>query len=705
MATSDPHAALPPALAQLNAERRRGAVHERVSGIEIDDPYRALESDTPETRRWIDAQTARTEQALATARDPAAEERLRKLLSIGTIGDVAVGGSRVFFTLREGERERPALYVVDQSKPATAATLGAPLVDPGSYGEHASLDFVDPSNDGRYVAFGISENGDERSVLRVYDVQEKQLLRDTIAHAKWASLSWLHDASGFYYTRYPSVGEPNYDAANEDSYYQRVFFHRLGGDPKRDELVFTGQEPTDFPAASVDETDRYVVFSNFRTWTASDMWLWDRGAKASTRHVAPNPTDLAAVITGADKLTSGCVRGGQLYLLTNLDAPHKRVLRVDPAHAGDRSAWQTMVPETQVSIEDAAFSTHALALQAIDDLHSELMLFSPNGKAVGNATLPTRGSVDALSVAPDGKKLAFVFSSFFYPPTLFSYDVETRALTQLYQVQNDLDTSSFVLERAQVPSADGTQVNVYYVHKQDLVRDGKTPVLLEGYGGFDVSLLPELHRSALYFVERGGIYAVANLRGGGEFGEAFHRAGMLENKPHVFEDFEAVIRWFSTSGYSNPSRIAITGGSNGGLLMGAMITRVPKTFAAAVSYVGLYDMLRYPLFPPAALWTTEYGDPKDPTAAKYLHAYSPYHRVLDGTAYPSVLLETADHDTRVFYGHSTKFAARLQDANRGPHPIYFYMEHAMGHGHGTGLSDLVRRESRKYAFLSSALGM
>lgn len=706
-----PRSTLPAALAELNAQARRAEVTEAVAGITIHDPYRALEADSPATQRWIAAQTERTEHALARYRDPAAEERLRALLTIGSMGHVAVGGERVFFTLREGARERAALYALDASTPSTPSAARAaralpnkPLIDPASFGERASLDYAYPSPDGRLVAFGISEDGDERATLRVHDVRGGAALADTIPHAKWSSVSWLPDGSGFYYTRYPRPGEPDYDADHEDTYHLRVFFHALGQDPASDALVFAGKEPTDFPSATVDETGRYVVLLSFRSWTASDLWLWDRGEKASARQVTPGASDLLAVVVGEDALTTGSVRNGQLYLLTNLEAPKKRIVRVAPAHAGERGRWHTLVPETAASLEEATFSTRWVVTHAIEDMQSKLALRDPDGKLIGEVALPTRGSIDALDISPTGTRIAFLWSSFFHPPTLYSYDASTRTLTALYQVQHDLDTAALVLERAHVRSADGTLVHVHFMHRRDLPHDGHAKVLIEGYGGFDVSLLPELRRSALHFVERGGIYAVANLRGGGELGEAWHRAGMLENKHRVFEDFEAVIRFFTESGASNPKRIAITGGSNGGLLMGAMLTRVPETFAAAVSYVGLYDMLRYPLFPPAALWTSEYGDPADPALARYLHGYSPYHRVQDGTAYPAALIETADHDTRVHWAHSTKFAARLQDATHSARPVYFYMEKSVGHGAGTGLTDLVRREARKHAFLTEVLG-
>jgi prolyl oligopeptidase len=698
---------LPSELAALNAELRRGAQREIVSGIEVDDPYRALERDTPETRRWMDAQTARTERELAARHDASAEGRLRDLLSIGVIDELSLGGERVFFTAREGARERPALYMIDAGT-RHALDRDRPLVDPASYGPRASLDYAYPSPDGRFVAFGISDNGDERSTLRVIDIDQSRLLPDRLEHAKWSSLAWLPDGAGFYYSRYPRADEPGYDAAHEDSYFSRVFFHRLGDEPGRDALVFAGAEKTTFSSPTLDETGRYLVINDFRSWTASDVWLWDRGERRGehdARAVAPLPGELRPVIRGEEAVSSGQVRAGQLYLLTTLDAPRRRVLRVPAALASERARWQELIPEGPTSIEDAAFGTHALVLQAIDDVQSRLTTYAADGGTPNTVTLPTRGSISSMALAPDGSRLCFVWSSFFHPPALYTYDTRSQTLTRVFQVQHDIDPDAFVLERVRARSLDGTPVDLSFIHRKGLPRNGSAPVLIEGYGGFSVSLLPDLRRSALHFAERGGIYAVATLRGGGEHGEAFHRAGMLDEKPRVFEDFEAAIDWFAHSGWSRPSRIAITGGSNGGLLIGAMLTRSPQRFGAALAYVGLYDMLRYTRFPPAELWVSEYGDPTDPTVARYLHAYSPYHNVKAATAYPATLIETADHDTRVFWGHSTKFAARLQDAAVGPAPVYFFMERKSGHGPGLGLADLVRREARKHAFLRGALGL
>jgi prolyl oligopeptidase len=399
---------------------------------------------------------------------------------------------------------------------------------------------------------------------------------------------------------------------------------------------------------------------------------------------------------------------GKLYLLTNIDAPRYRIAAVDPGEASNLARWRDVVPQGEWAIEDWAPTTDRMVVHTIEEVRSVLRVYRLDGRAAGTLELPSRGSVDGLAASRDGTKVAVTWSSFFFPPALYTADVRRQAptLERIDAVATDIDTSAFELEQTTVPSRDGTPINVFLVHRRGLERNGTNPVLLTGYGGFNVSLLPGFARNALYWLERGGIYAVANLRGGGEGGEQWHRAGNLGNKQRVFEDFEAVIGWLSTSGWSRPDRIGITGGSNGGLLMGAMLTRVPEKIGAVATYVGLYDMLRYDRFPPAELWVTEYGSARTSEEQfRWLEGYSPYHHVREGTRYPAVLVETADHDSRVFWGHSTKFAARMQEANAGDRPIWFYLERQVGHGAGTRLTDLVRRYDRMYAFFEDALGM
>ncbi|NOY91928.1 MAG: S9 family peptidase [Deltaproteobacteria bacterium] len=702
---------------ELNARARRGAVTETLHGQRVEDPYRSLEEDSPATAAWVEAQTLRTEQALAAYDDPARDARIDALLSIGSIDGAQVGGARVFYRKREGDAEQPMLFV----REGDASRM---LLDPSQLGEHAAMDWYFASPGGRYVAYGVSEAGSERSVLHLLDVDSGETLGDSIERTKWSQISWLHDEAGFYYTRYPAPGEAGYDAEHPDAYFPRVYFHLIGRPSADDPMVFEAEEGAHFPGASVGEDDRYVVLTTFRGWSASDVRVFDRGEDPSTRVAAPDDDHpLRDVIVGEEHVTVGRVADGELLLYTNKDAPRYRIAKVGLGGALGPDAWTEVVPQSEGKIDGWELSHGELLLTLIDDVHSRIVRYDLLGHALGEIILPALGSVSSASGTADSDIFAFSFSSPLTPPSLYLVDLTTpapgasndsqgattpptnAAAVLVDQVESDVDTSAFVVETVHVTSEDGTEIPLRLIHRRDLQRDGDNPALLYGYGGFDVSLLPEFTRSALYWVERGGVYAVGNLRGGGEFGEDWHRAGDLENKHHVFEDFEAAIRFLSTSGISRPERIAITGGSNGGLLMGAMITRVPESFRAAASYVGLYDMLRYDRFPPAQLWIPEYGTAADAAQFLYLYAYSPYHHIVQGVAYPAVLIETAENDSRVFWGHSTKFAARLEEATSSTRPIYFYMERAQGHGAGTRRSDLVRRYARMYGFLEHELGM
>jgi prolyl oligopeptidase len=421
--------------------------------------------------------------------------------------------------------------------------------------------------------------------------------------------------------------------------------------------------------------------------------------------VAPDAAHpLVSVVVGEDHLSWGRVYRGRLYVTTNEGAPRYRIAVVDPARASDRAFWRDLVPEGPAPIESWAVAGDRIVLHVIDDVRSRLLVRRLDGREDGEIELPGPGEVSSLDDDPHTGRIVIGFSSFVHAPAIHQWSARDRRLRLVAQVDCPVDLSELEVIRERVTSRDGTSIPVHLLQRRGLPHDGNAPVLLTGYGGFNVSLLPGFQRHPLYWVERGGIFAVANLRGGGEFGEAWHRAGNLGDKERVFEDMEAVIRWLSSSGISRPERIAITGRSNGGLLMGAMITRCPDAFAAAASYVGLYDMIRYHRFPPAELWVTEYGSSEDPTQFRWLYGYSPYHRVRAGARLPEVLIETADHDTRVHWGHSTKFAARLQEASGLPDPpVWFYREELVGHGAGTRLSDLVARYVRMYAFIEHAI--
>ena len=699
-------------LEDLNARARAGSVTETLQGVAVEDPYRSLEDDTPLTHEWIDVQTARTAAAVTSWSRAATSRRLDELLRIGSVSGAVVAGEHTFYLLREGEREQPALMMRGLAATDTARVL----IDPMTYGEHAALDWYFVSPTGRYVAFGISTNGDERSTLRILETATGTTRPDTIEHTKWTDLTWLHDETAFYYRRYPRPGEPDYDAEHEDSYHTRLFFHVLGSDPAADPLVFSPDDRTFFPGTSISDDDRWLVVTDSAGWTRTDVMLFDRGASARSRVSVPDATHaLMPIVVGEDHLYTPRVHRGQLYLLTNENAPRYRLMRVAPsAAASDRSTWQITIPEGEAAIQDWTIAGDRHVLHVLDDVHSRLYAHQLTGALDHEIAMPGPGAIAGIDGDPTTGRLAVSFSGYVHAPQLLlgnlrarrSRTATTPELSPLVAITSPVDLSTLEVVQDHVGSTDGASIPVYYVQRRGTVHDGSAPVLLNAYGGFNISLLPNFTRHPLYWVERGGIYAVANLRGGGEFGEDWHRAGSLANKHHVFEDMEAVIRWLASSGLSRPDRIAITGGSNGGLLMGAMITRCPDAFGAAASYVGLYDMVRYHQFPPAELWVTEYGSSENADAFQWLYDYSPYHHVQPGTHYPAILVETADHDTRVFWGHSTKFAARLQEAVGGADPsVWFYREQQVGHGAGTPVSALVARYTRMYAFVEHALGM
>lgn len=684
------------ALSRLNADARVGAVTETIHGVEVSDPYRALETESELTTRWIEAQTAHTRDALPL--DPAVHRRLQTLMAIGSLGSVEGAGDRVFYERQDGSREQPLYVVQDGAEVYT-------LIDPTTFGERAALDWAYPSPDGKLLAFGISQNGDERSVLHLLDVDarvgdpEAGLRELRIPRTKWCNFAWVHDGSGFYYSRYPKPDEPGFDAESEDTYFPRIFFHEIGSNPDEDPRVFGSETGTDFPTPSVSRDGRWLVINVFRGWSASDVYLYDRSE-------SPAPTERTTIIEGADALTGGYAHGDTLYLFTNLDAPRYRLATTRLSTPGAPDAWTDLIPQRDATMESFALVGQFIAAHFIDDIRSRLMLFALDGQHEREVELPARGSIGHLSADPGDPRLRFDFDAYLRPPSIVEVNASTMQSRELSVVRAEFDFEPYTSRLEHVASADGTRVPVTLLRRRDFEPDGNAPVLLYGYGGFNISLMPGLRRNALYWLERGGVYAVANLRGGGEMGEAWHRDGMLANKEHVFEDFEAVITWLGgPSGISKPERIAITGGSNGGLLMGAMLTRVPERVGAVASYVGLYDMVRYHRFPPAELWVSEYGSAEDAEQFRVLHAYSPYHHVVAGTRYPSTLIETADHDSRVHWAHSTKLTAALQEANASDRPIFFWMSREQGHGAGTRLSDTVEKYARMYTFFERELGM
>lgn len=657
---------------------------EDVSGLKVSDPFRPLE-DLARAQPWIDAQNARTDAWMAAHARPEVEKRLAELFRVGSVGSPSFAGPYVFFLRKGPDDQQSALYVREgEGEPR-------PLLDPNRIdaGGRVAIDWYHPSRDGALVAYGTSNEGDEVSTLRVIEVATGRHLPDEIPFTRACSLTWLPDRSGFIYTRNPG----------REAYDRQVFLHRLGTDPAGDPPVMGKErlpERTDWPGVTLDDTGRWLVVVRFVSWSNSTLHVLDRQANRWI-DIAPPQEGLFG---------GGEVVDGQLWVTSTHGAPLGRIVRIDPAKPA-QSDWIEVLPEAEGPLEGFTLVPGGLVTTHLIDAASRLGHYGRDGKRRGEIALPVSGSVRAVAGKHDDPRLIVGFDSFFYPPTLLATRVADviAPLAPIAAARSDVDTSAYVVEQVSYPSFDGTRVPMFLVHRKGLVKDGSHPTLLYGYGGFNVSLTPGFARNVLFWLEKGGVYAVANLRGGGEKGEAWHQAGMLGRKHQVFGDFEYAMRHLLREGYTRPDKLALLGGSNGGLLVGAAITRVPHLFRAGVAKVGLYDMLRYHRFPPAELWIEEYGSAENAEQAAYLFAYSPYHQVLDGVAYPAVLAHTAEKDTRVHWAHTAKFVARLQEATASPHPILLRFERAAGHGAGKATSAVAREYAEMYLFLLAELGL
>jgi prolyl oligopeptidase len=662
-----------------------------IHGESIADPYRWLEDgDTPETRRWTDQQNTLTQAHLAAV--PGRERirrRLEELLAIGVLSVPEPVRGHYFYLRREGRQNQPVLYwrqgVTGEDRVA---------VDPNALNDAGTtaLDWFYPSQDGRLLAYGLSENGSEESVLHLMEVESGRHLPDRIPRMRAASLAWLPDATGFYYSRYPAPGEV---PEGEEHYHRALYYHRLGADPAADPLVFRPIQKEYWPGVSVSPDGRWLVVSVARTFDQTDLYVQDLIARGPLTPVAEN---LPASFEGE-------IAHGHLFLRTNLDAPTYRLYRVDPQHP-DRGAWREIVaPREDAVLESISIAGDRLALGYLERASSRLRLTDLDGRPVGDVTLPELGSLFGLGAEWDGREIFYGFSSYTVPPSVYRIDLATGEAALWRRVEADVDPSRFVVRQVSYASRDGTPISMFLVHRSGLERNRDNPTYLTGYGGFNISMTPAFSRSLLLWLERGGVVAVPNIRGGGEYGETWHQAGILASKQNSFDDFIGAAEWLIREGYTRPERLAAVGGSNGGLLVGAVLTQRPELFRAALIQVPLLDMLRYHRFLIARLWIPEYGSAEDPAQFRWLRAYSPYHHVREGVAYPAVLLATAESDTRVDPMHARKMAARLQAATSADRPILLRLESRAGHGAGKPLSKVLDELTDSWTFVFSELGV
>jgi prolyl oligopeptidase len=671
---------------------RRDAVEEILHGVPIADPYRWLEDETnPEVRDWVAAQNAWTRSVLDAFPERAwIRKRLETYLAVGTLSAPVVRGERLFYSRREGKTNQPVLYLRDGVRGEDKV-----LLDPNTFSTDGTvaLDWSYLSHDGRYLAYGLSEAGSERSTLRVLDVAAGADLPDRIDGTRACSVAWETSGRGFYYTRYPSQGSV---PEGEENYHRRVYYHALGNDPAADPLVFgDGRAPDDWPNVDISDDGRWLVVHEAIGWTRAEVYLKDlRGSGG-----------FVPIVEGTDALYSVEPLNDRLLIHTNEGAPTYRVFAADPARPA-REHWVEVIPASEDVLQSASALGGRIVAHYLRSATSRLRLFSMQGAPEGEIDLPSIGSVFSIAGKRDQEAMYYGFTSFTVPPRIFRFDLRSARCELWEKVASPVPEGEFTIEQVRYPSRDGTQIPMFIVRPREISKDGSHPCLLTGYGGFNISLTPAFDRDSFVWLERGGIMAIANLRGGGEFGEAWHRSGMLDRKQNVFDDFIAAAEFLVREKFTRPERLAIQGGSNGGLLVGAALTQRPDLYRAVVCSVPLLDMLRYHGFQIARLWIPEYGSPDDPEQFRWLLGYSPYHRVKDGTAYPAVLLMTAESDSRVDPMHARKMAARLQEAtSAGDRPILLRQETKAGHGAGKPIAKQLDEQTDIYSFLFGQVGL
>lgn len=700
-------------LALKYPETARQELVERLFDQAVADPYRWLENiDQQDVQSWMRAQdqVARDYlQKLAPRR--ALEQRFGELFYIDAVYAPSVYNGRYFYARRHADKEKTVYYWKDG-----ADGVEQVLLDPNTMSEDGSVSVrgIFPTWDGKKVAYKLSENNADESTLYIKDVETGAVSEvDIIEGAKYARPSWTPDNRGFYYTYLPQ----NYGSDDEKAGqpipvdlrpgFAEVRFHSLGTSPAEDPLIRarTGDART-FLGAEVSRDGRWLFATIAHGWSQIDIFYQEvKPAKSAKAQPVGAPGAWKPFVVGDKAKYSVWAWKDHFYIYTDDGAPNGKLMRVSTQNPA-REHWRDIVAHSDERVLDGVdlIGGH-LVLTYLVDAHSVMEVRALDGKLVREVELPGLGASAGMKGQPDLDEAYYSFESFTTPTSIFKTSIKTGKTELWEQVKVPVDASPYTVEQVWYPSKDGTRVSMFLVHRKDIARDGSTPFLLYGYGGFNVNMTPYFRASIYPWLDAGGGYAVPNLRGGGEYGEEWHRAGMLGNKQNVFDDFIAAAHYLIQEGYTSPDKLAISGGSNGGLLVGAAMTQAPELFRAVICSVPLLDMVRYHKFGSGRTWVSEYGDPDVQEDFAYLYAYSPYHHIREGVEYPALLMKSADSDDRVDPMHARKFTAALQHASASGLPALLRIETNAGHGGGDQVKKFVESYADEFAFLMQQLGM
>ncbi|MEB3217073.1 MAG: prolyl oligopeptidase family serine peptidase [Nostocales cyanobacterium 94392] len=664
-------------------------------GTEVADPYRWLENpDSKETKSWVEAQNKVTFGYLEKI--PQREDikkRLTKLWDYEKYGVPFKEGNRYFYFKNDGLQNQSVLYTLKtlDDKPTV-------LLDPNKLSEDGTvaLSGISISENGEYLAYGISVAGSDWQEWKVRNIETGEDLKDHLRWIKFSGASWTNDSKGFFYSAYD---EPNEKTKLEDvNYYQKLYYHQLGQPQSSDTLIYQRSDQKEWGFnGSVTEDGCYLIIS---------VWLGTDSKNLVFYQDLTNPNSQVIELINKFESSYSFIDNDEniFYFQTDLNASRGKVIAIDTKKPESKN-WQEIIPEATETLGSVGTINHQFVAEYLKDARSQIKIFEINGNFVREIELPGIGSVGGFNGKSSDTETFYLFTSFTAPGTIYRYDMITGESTIFREPKVDFNADNYATKQIFYKSKDGTQIPMFITHKKGIKLDGNNPTYLYGYGGFNVSLTPTFSVSSLIWMEMGGVYAMPNIRGGGEYGEAWHQAGIKDKKQNVFDDFIAAAEWLIDNGYTKSDQLAIAGGSNGGLLVGACMTQRPDLFAAALPAVGVMDMLRFHKFTIGWAWVPEYGSSENPEDFKTLYAYSPLHNLKVGKAYPATLITTADHDDRVVPAHSFKFAAALQAAHDGDAPVLIRIETKAGHGAGKPTTKIIEEAADKWAFLVKTLGI
>ena len=656
-------------------------------GTEVSDPYRWLEDDrSSETAAWVESQNEVTEAYLSDIPfRKTINERLTELWNYEKYSAPSQEGDAYYFFKNDGLQNQSVLYRQESLEADPEVFL-----DPNTFSDDGTvaLGSVSFTDDGTLLAYSISESGSDWRKILVMDVATQKLVEDTLRDVKFSGISWQNN-EGFYYSSYDKSEEESVLSARNMNH--KLFYHQLGTPQSEDQLVFGGEaQPRRYISGSVTEDQRYLVISAAMSTSGNELYVKD---------LSQSDSEIIPIVTNFDHEQSVVHSEGDiLYIVTDQNAPNKRVVTVDSGQPQPEH-WQDLVAERDEVLQQPTFAGGKMFLNYLKDASTHVEQYDLQGNQERVIELPALGSAGGFNGKQEDETVFYTFTSFTYPTTIYSYDIASGESAVFRQPDIDVNPDDYETKQVFYTSKDGTKVPMFIVHKKGLEKNGQNPTYLYAYGGFNISLTPYFSVTQLYWLENGGVYAMPNLRGGGEYGKEWHEAGTKMNKQNVFDDFIAAAEYLKQENYTSTDKLAIAGGSNGGLLVGATMTQRPDLCQVALPAVGVMDMLRYHEFTAGAGWAYDYGIADSSEAMfEYLYDYSPVHNIEEGVSYPATLVTTADHDDRVVPAHSFKFAATLQEKHQGTNPVLIRIETKAGHGAGKPTSKQIEEWTDKYAF-------